>query len=142
MLTTARNGGVQDMNPAIGVIQTLLRGVAQVMFQNNAMTGLLLLFGIFINSYKHGLMALLGVAAATLTAYLLGADPMLIRDGLFGFNGVLTGIALSVFLEWDWHVVIYIILGAIVSTIVTMALANLFVSRDLVPLTAPFVLTA
>ena len=88
--------------------------------------------------------ALLGLVVATFAAYLLGADRTLIRNGLFGFNGVLTGIALSVFLQWDWHVAVYIILGAIVSTIAMMGLAKLLISWDMdeVPLTAPFVLTA
>jgi len=130
------------VNRAVGVIDSLLRGVGQVMFQNNAITGLLFLVGIFINSYKYGLTALLGLVVATLAAYLLGADRSLIRNGLFGFNGVLTGIALSVFLRWDWHVAAYIILGAIVSTIVMMGLAKLLISWDMAPLTGPFVLTA
>jgi urea transporter len=88
------------------------------------------------------LTALLGLVVATVAAYLLGADRTLIRNGLFGFNGVLTGIALSVFLQWDWHVAVYIILGAIVSTIAMMGLAKLLISWDIAPLTAPFVLTA
>jgi urea transporter len=88
------------------------------------------------------LTALLGLVVATLAAYVLGADRTLVRNGLFGFNGVLTGIALAVFLQWDWHVAVYIILGAIVSTIVMMGLAKLLISWDIAPLTAPFVLTA
>jgi hypothetical protein len=48
----------------------------------------------FINSCKYGLTALLGLVVATFAAYLLGADGTLIRNGLLGFNGVLTGIAL------------------------------------------------
>jgi len=129
------------VNRAVRVIDTLMRGIGQVMFQNNPITGLLFLVGIFINSYKCGLTALLGLVVATLAASLLGAEETLIRNGLFGFNGVLTGIALSVFLQWDWHVAIYIILGAIVSTIVMMGLAKLLISWEMAPLTAPFVLT-
>jgi urea transporter len=129
-------------NPAVGMMDTLLRGVGQVMFQNNPITGLLFLVGIFINSYEYGLTALLGLVVATVAAYLLGADRTLIRNGLFGFNGVLTGIALSVFLQWDSYVAVYIILGAIVSTIAMMGLAKLLISWDIAPLTGPFVLTA
>jgi urea transporter len=130
------------VKPAVGVIDTLLRGVGQVMLQNNPMTGLLFLVGIFLNSHEYGLTALLGLVVATLAAYLLGADQAVIRNDLFGFNGVRTGITLSVFLQWDWHVAIYIILGAIVSTIVVMGLAKLLIDWDMAPLTAPFVLTA
>jgi urea transporter len=50
-------------------------------------------------SYEYGLTALLGLLVATLAAYLLGADRTLSGNGLFRFNGVLTGITLSVFLQ-------------------------------------------
>src|SRR5262245_24453696 len=68
------------MNPAIEVVGSLLRGVGQVMFQNNPITGLLFLVGIFINSYEYGLSALLGLVVATPAAYLLGADRTLISE--------------------------------------------------------------
>jgi hypothetical protein len=64
---------------AVGAIDILMRGVGQVMFQNNPITGLLFLVGIFINSYECGLTALLGVVVATFAAYLLGADRTLIE---------------------------------------------------------------
>jgi urea transporter len=129
-------------NPAVGVVDTLLRGVGQVMFQNNPLTGLLFVVGIFVNSLKFGGAALLGVAASTLAAHLLGADRTLIRNGLFGFNGVLVGIGLAFFLEFDLLLAVYIVLGAAVSTIVMMALINLLSPWDMPALTAPFVLVA
>jgi urea transporter len=129
-------------NPAVAVVDTLLRGVGQVMFQNNPLTGLLFLVGIFVNSLKFGGAALLGLATSTLAAYLLGADRTLIRNGLFGFNGVLVGIGLAFFLEFDFLLAVYIVLGAAVSTVVMMALINLLGPWDMPALTAPFVLTA
>jgi len=131
-----------ERNPPVGVVDTLLRGVGQVMFQNNPLTGLLFLVGIFVNSAKLGGAGLLGLAASTLAAYLLGADRSLIRNGLFGFNGILVGIALAFFFEFDLLLAVYIVLGAAVSTIVMMALINLLTPWDMPALTAPFVLTA
>jgi urea transporter len=133
---------IAESNPAVGVVDTLLRGVGQVMFQNNPLTGLLFLVGIFVNSFKFGGAALLGLAASTLAAHLLGADRALIRNGLFGFNGVLVGIGLAFFLEFDVLLAVYIVLGGVVSTIVMMALINLLSPWDMPALTAPFVLTA
>ena len=130
-----------ERNPAVGVVDTLLRGVGQVMFQNNPLTGLLFLVGIFVNSFKLGGAGLLGLAASTLAAYLLGTDRALIRAGLFGFNGILVGIALAFFFEFDFLLAVYIVLGAAVSTIVMMALINLLTPWDMPALTAPFVLT-
>jgi urea transporter len=135
-------GGLVETNPALAVVDTLLRGTGQVMFQNNPLTGLLFLAGIFVNSGKLGGLGILGLAASTLTAYLLGADRALIRNGLFGFNGILVGIGLAFFLQYDGHLVVYIIVGAALSTVAMMALANFFSVWDVPALTAPFVLAA
>ena len=129
-------------NPALASIDALLRGTGQVMFQNNPLTGLLFLVGIFVNSAKLGGAGLLGLAVSTLTAYLLGADRALIRNGLFGFNGILVGIGLAFFLEFEPLLAVYIVLGGAVSTILMMALANFLGLWDMPALTAPFVLTA
>ena len=131
-------------NVAVGFVDTLLRGTGQVMFQNNPITGLLFLVGIFYNSYQLGIAAVIGLLASTVAAMVLGADRNLIRAGLFGFNGVLTGIGLAFFIQLQWSpvLVVYIILGGVLSTIVFMALANFFSTWDMPALTAPFVLTA
>ena len=129
-------------SPVVEAADALLRGVGQVMFQNNPLTGLLFLVGILVNSTKLAGAGLLGLAASTLAAYLLGADRALIRAGLFGFNGILVGIGLAFFLEFDLLLGAYIVVGAAVSTVVMMALANLLSTWDMPALTAPFVLTA
>jgi urea transporter len=128
-------------SPAVEAVDALLRGLGQVMFQNNPLTGLLFLVGILVNSPKLAGTGLLGLAVSTLAAYLLGADRSLIRNGLFGFNGVLVGIGLALFLELDLLLGVYIVIGAAVSTVVMMALANLLSTWDMPALTAPFVLT-
>lgn len=113
-----------DANAALAVVDTLLRGTGQVMFQNNPLTGLIFLAGIFVNSGKLGGLGVLGLAASTLAAYLLGADRALVRDGLFGFNGILVGIGLAFFLEYSGLLIGYIIVGGAVSTVVMLALAT------------------
>lgn len=128
-------------NPVIGFVDTLLRGCGQVMFQNNPLTGLLILVGIFVNSALLGLAGLIGLFVSTLVAMLLRADSSMIRAGLFGFNGILVGIGLAFFLTWSPLLVVYIIIAAILSAVVMMALANFMGIWDTPALTAPFVLT-
>ena len=48
------------------------RGIGQVMFQNNALSGLLMLIGIFLNSWQMGMLAVCGNIISTLTAYFSG----------------------------------------------------------------------
>lgn len=128
-------------NPLVGFLDTLLRGCGQVMFQNNPLTGLLFLVGIFVNSALLGLAGVIGLLVSTLTAMLLRGDRALIRAGLFGYNGILTGIGLAFFLRWNATLVVYIVLASILSSVVMMALVNLMSSRDMPALTAPFVLS-
>lgn len=133
-------------NPAVGFIDTLLRGAGQVMFQNNPVTGLFFLVGIFFNAITTdalplGWGALIGLVSSTLAALVLGANRDLIRNGLFGYNGILAGVGLAFFLHFDGVLIGYIVLGAVVSTVVMMALANFFGTWDMPALTAPFVLT-
>ena len=74
------------------------RGVGQVMFQNNAVSGLLMLVGIACNSWLLALFALLGNFVGTLTAFFSGYSKEDIEDGLYGFNGTLVGIAVGIFM--------------------------------------------
>ena len=74
------------------------RGVGQVMFQNNALSGSLMLAGILLNSWQMALMAIAGNVVSTLTACLSGYSREDIRNGLYGFNGTLVGIAIGVFM--------------------------------------------
>ncbi len=125
-------------NRILETLKVLLKGVGQVMFQENALSGALMLLGIFLNSWRMGLAAMGGVCASTLTAWVLGYDREPIRRGLYGFNGTLVGIAVICFMPFSYLSIIFLLLGAALSTVVT----HLFTRQQLLPtLTAPFVLT-
>ncbi|WP_414544841.1 urea transporter [Nostoc sp. CCY0012] len=78
-------------------VNTILRGIGQVIFVNNPLSGLLILVAILLQSPWMALMALLGVIASTLTAIALKINPDVIRNGIFGFQGTLVGLALATF---------------------------------------------
>lgn len=118
----------------------VLRGLGQVMLQNNSYAGLLFLVGIFYNSPLFGGGALLGAIASTATARAFGASPADRQAGLYGFNGALVGVALLYFLVPGPLALVYVVLAAAGSTVLMAALQHLFGSGRLPPLTAPFVL--
>ena len=120
----------------------MLRGLGQVMFQNNSYAGLLFLLGIVANSPLFATAACVGAVTATLTALALGADRVLVRAGMFGFNGALTGIALLYFLAPAALTWISILLAAACSTLLMAALLAAFKVWKLPALTAPFVFTS
>lgn len=74
-------------DPRFGFVDWVLRGIGQVVFQNNPLSGAVILAGIFYNSWIYGIACLFGTMISTATALLLKADKGLIKDGLFGFNG-------------------------------------------------------
>lgn len=113
------------------------RGVGQVMFQNNAVSGLLMLVGIACNSWLLALLALLGNFTGTVTAFFSGYSKEDIEDGLYGFNGTLVGIAVGVFMEPGMASLLLLVLGSMLSTWI----ARVFAYQKLLPgFTAPFIL--
>jgi urea transporter len=127
--------------PALSFLDSVLRGIGQVMLQNNSYAGLIFLIGIFYNSITLGWAVLLGTIASTATAMLLGVDRARIRDGLFGFNGALVAIALLYFLEPNLLTCGYVVLAAACSTVIMAALMNFLGVWKIPTLTAPFVIT-
>lgn len=117
--------------------RTLLRGFSQVFLQKNQLTGLLFLAGIFFNSPLMGFGALLGCLSGTLTAVLFGFKKEDIRNGLYGFNGVLVGIALLFLFQINAATVILIVAGSAFSSLIMKFMHE----NKLFPFTFPFVLS-
>jgi urea transporter len=114
--------------PVVGFIEYCLRGVGQVVFMNSPITGLFIVVAAWIYDPWFGFGGTVGVVASTLAAHVLGFDRDAIRAGLFGFNGVLVGLALSLFLSptWDPLVIVWMIVLSAVSTVLMGVLAAVF----------------
>jgi urea transporter len=130
---------------AMRFIDINLRGVGQVMFQDNPLSGALFLaaiaWGSFATGVPHVLFGgLVAVAASTLTAQWLRAEPASLRAGLYGFNGVLVGMALATFVAPGPLLWCYVVLGAAVSVVAMEATANVARTWGMPALTFPFVL--
>jgi len=132
---------------ALGFVDINLRGIGQVMFQNNPLTGLLFLAAVAWGSYAAGMPqvgigGLIAVVAASSTAQWLRVDHAGLASGLYGYNGYLVGLALPTFLASSPQLWIYVALGGAVSVVATLATANVFKTWGVAALTAPFVLVA
>ncbi|MDE6623017.1 MAG: urea transporter [Alistipes sp.] len=130
--------------PSFDFLRIVLRGTGQVMFQNNAWTGLLFLCGIFWGAYAGHLGAvawgaLLGVVVSTLTGRLLRLPERDGVQGLWGFNGVLVGCAFPTFLGNTWWMWLSLILCAALTTWVRTGFNNMMAPWKVNSLTFPFV---
>jgi urea transporter len=123
------------------VVEGLFSGVAQVFFQASPITGGLFLAGLLISSRSAGAAALAGSLIGLLVAWGMGAAEPAIRSGAFGFNGVLTAIALAgVFFRPSLAVVAYAVLATVASTVVYAAVSAALAPLGMPALTLPFVL--
>ena len=130
----------------IGFFKVLLRGAGQVMFQNNAWTGLFFIAGIFWGAYQAHTPevawgALLGLMISTTTGYILNLPDDDGRQGLWGFNGILVGCAFPTFLGntiWMW---LSLALCAALTVWVRESLNNIMKKWKVNSFTFPFVIS-
>ncbi len=122
-------------------IRVILRGVGQVFFCCNAVTGLIFLIALYVGSPIAGLAATVGVITSTAAAYVLGFSEDDIDAGLYGFNGTLVGPCLFLFLEHSPQLWLYVILASILSSVVLAALIRILTPYKIPASTSPFVLT-
>lgn len=123
-------------------LRVILRGVGQVFFCCNAVTGLIFLVALYIGGMTAGIAATVGVISSTTAAYLLGFSEDDIDAGLYGFNGTLVGPCLFLFLEHSPQLWLYVVLASILSTVVLAALMRILQPYKIPASTSPFVLTS
>jgi urea transporter len=137
---------IADANAAVRFVDINLRGAGQVIFQNNPLAGLFFLVAIAWGAVQGGTPrvaagAVMALAIATITAMLLNVDATSLRQGLFGFNGVLVGAAVPTFLADSPAMWVLLVIGAAVSTVTMLAVSNVMKTWGVPALTFPFVLT-
>ena len=123
------------------VAEGLFSGVAQVFFQGNAITGAIFVAGLLLASRAAAGAALMGSCAGLLVAWGMGAAEPAIRAGAFGFNCVLTAIALgSGLFALNPVSVAYMTLAVVTTAVVFAATSAALEPLGMPALTAPFVL--
>uniref|UniRef100_A0A3B3IM31 Urea transporter n=1 Tax=Oryzias latipes TaxID=8090 RepID=A0A3B3IM31_ORYLA len=123
---------------AIQLIDYILRGVAQVMFVNNSLSGLLIVGGLFLQNPWCALNGLLGTAISTVSAIALRDA---VSAGLHGYNGSLVGILMAVFsAKGDWYLWLFIpnVLLSMLCPVVSSALSAITSKWDVPIFTLPF----
>mmetsp|Transcript_17987 Transcript_17987/g.29181 ORF Transcript_17987/g.29181 Transcript_17987/m.29181 type:complete len:525 (-) Transcript_17987:164-1738(-) len=125
-------------------LDAVFRGIGQVVFCNNPVTGVFILAALYVESVSLGLLATIGVLSATFVAWALGMDPGSVGAGLAGFNGLLVGCALAVFILpagqfLTANVVMWTMGGSIGTILVQVGLNDMLVpALDFPCLTLPF----
>lgn len=117
-------------------LHQVLRGLGQIMLQENALTGLLFLLGVFYGSITSGVAALVATTCGTIAAYLFQYDKAETEKGLYGFSAALVGVALTLFLKPGLFCWVLIIIGSVLASVIQ----HFFIKRNIPVFTLPFVL--
>ena len=150
-------GWVAERGAVVKLVAYCLRGIGQVFFCNNPVSGLLFTVAVLSSSWRVACLMILGVVSSTLCAWACQFDRSLLASGIWGYNGALVGCALAVFCyvpsddtagaavcsnahSTVWTIV-GIIFGACLSVFLTSMSATALVPRGLTPLTFPFQLS-
>jgi urea transporter len=121
-----------------GPTRAILRGIGQIFFQENAITGGVFVLGILWNSPIMAIGAVVGSLIGWGTAVLAKFDESEISAGIFGFNSSLVGIATLFFFRPSVGSIALLIVGCIAAAFVTRLM------RRYVPFptyTTPFIVT-
>ncbi|WP_288790277.1 urea transporter [uncultured Elizabethkingia sp.] len=120
----------------IPFVDNVLKGVGQIMLQENRWTGLLFLVGLFLGSWQCGVAAILATAAGTFTAMKLNYDKSQINAGLYGFSAALVGVALAFIFQATILIWVLIILGGALAGIIQ----HFFIQKKIPVFTFPFII--
>ena len=131
-----------DNNRICAFIDSVLSGYAQLAFNDNTFSGILMIIATWIGSPTLCINALWGTVIATLTAYTIGIPNKSIRSGSYGFNAALSCLAVPILLFSDGKVSIAM-LGvsaaiAISTVLFKLALGKLFARWNLPTLVIPY----
>ncbi|WP_232835656.1 urea transporter [Actinocorallia populi] len=121
--------------------QGTFNGVGQVFFQDVWYVGLIFLIGLFVAGWMTGLVALVSSVVGLLTGWVLGVQAADLGAGLYGYNSVLTGLALfGIFVAVSPVSGVYALIGAVAAAAATATIGNLLQVVGGHTLTWPFVL--
>ena len=116
-----------------------LKGISQVIFIENVVSGVLILIAITIASYELGIITLCSSLIGTVIGKIGKANEKSVNSGLYGYNSVLTGLALMLFLTGPTRWMIALA-GAVIAAIFSAAMVHFMKNAALPILTFPFII--
>ncbi|XP_032101144.1 urea transporter 1 isoform X2 [Sapajus apella] len=132
---------LKDKPVVLQFVNWILRGISQVVFVNNPISGILILVGLLVQNPWWALTGWLATVVSTLMALLLSQDRSSIASGLYGYNATLVGILMAVFSDngdYFWWLLFPICAMSMTCPIFSSALNSVLIRWDLPVFTLPF----
>jgi urea transporter/murein DD-endopeptidase MepM/ murein hydrolase activator NlpD len=120
------------------IIPAILNSYSVVFFFNSRLLAIVLLVVTFFN-FIAGLSGLIAVLITVLIANKMGFDKTLLKQGIYSFNALLTGIGLGTFFEPGLVFFVILLLASLFSLILSVVLSGWLGKYGLPFLSLPFV---
>lgn len=124
--------GSRDLNTGLIALDGFFQGIGQVMFQSNTLTGFIFLLAIGVSAIKSAGLAVFGTSLGLLAGLLFMWPTEQLAIGLYGYNAVLTAIAIPLVSKRLWML--------IAGVLFSIVFVQLMLMWQLPALTFPFVL--
>ncbi|MBU0560854.1 MAG: urea transporter [Bacteroidetes bacterium] len=122
-------------------IESIIFSYSQIFFSNRKWFGIVILAASFITPIS-GIFAFVGVIISSALALYLKFNKEKIRNGFYGFNGILFGAAIGYFFEITPFVVFLLVVFIIITFFISAGLEHLLHNLFNLPgLSLPFILT-
>lgn len=116
----------------------VLKGIGQVFFQENALSGLLFVIGIAFGAPLEAVGGVVGSLIGLATARTLKFDEGETRAGIYGFNSALVGMATFFYFRPGLVSLLLLLVGCVVATLLTRWMRH---SLPFPTYTTPFIVT-
>ncbi|MEX2948560.1 urea transporter [Staphylococcus warneri] len=124
----------------VDIIKSTLEGFSEVFLLPSIWAGLLILMGILIGSRKATVYAMIGNILGFAIVAVLGGNSSDINQGLFGYNLILTAIALGTTFKTSINTYLSTVLGLLLTVLLHLGLNTMLEPIGLPSLTMPFIL--
>ena len=108
--------------------------------RNRVLSVFILLVSFFIP--ESGIAALLAVVTSLITAQLLGFDKTQVELGLYSYSALLFGLGFATNFEWGTAFLLLLIIGAVLSTLLSVALSSRLNVKNIPGLSLAFIFTS
>jgi len=102
----------------------VLHSYSQVLFSDSTLLGVFLLGLTFVYPLQ-GVAGLVGCMVAIVSVVALGISPSKIDSGYYGLNGMLVGLGLGLFFQFNMALIVVLVLAAVLTSVVAVVMKNL-----------------
>ncbi len=121
------------------IFEGILNSFSQVYFSNSKLLGVILLVVSFFD-LGAGIAAILSIFVCQLTALLFNFDHKNIREGTYSYNSAMVGVAIGIFYQFNFSLIILLALIAVLTFFITVWFMNHLGAKGLPFLSIPFLL--